>query len=276
MAKSKPPKKPAARASRSTRPARRSRPTARPTARPTRAPAKPAKPAAQAPAPAPSTQSTAIERVPAQQPPANAPEPQPTGWTNRQKAMAIGGGVLLLAVAGAVAFWPTGTAEAATRPPGPSGTGGSTRAPVTARPPGSTTAPAPGQVLSDGKPSPFHDSQLDSLGAPGEVGPVIAPHSSERSLTRTDVLHYQQELFDLGADVDAIDGVLGARTRQGIRDFQRSWNARPENARNQLGVDGILGPATRTAIDRAHATRDSGNNTGQTVYVSDEVINVTN
>lgn len=265
MAK-KPKKKPAARAPRNTRPARR---TSRPAARTSKAPA-------QAPAQAPAPQqSTAIERSAPQQP---APEPQATGWTMRQKAMAVGGGVLLLAVAGAVAFWPT-DASAATRPPGPSGTGanggGSTRAPSTPRPPGATTLPAPGQVLADGKPSPFHDSEADSLGEPGTRGPVIAPHATERNLTRTDVLHYQQMLFDLGADVDAIDGVLGERTRQGISDFQRSYNARPENARNRLAVDGILGPSTRTAISRAHATRDSGTNTGQPIYVSDDVINIT-
>jgi hypothetical protein len=53
------------------------------------------------------------------------------------------------------------------------------------------------------------------------------------------VLELQQRLSDLGYAVGPIDGVYGAQTEAGVRNFQYA---------NYLDVDGIVGPATWTTL----------------------------
>lgn len=204
-----------------------------------------------APAPAPSpSPPPALPSSPAPTPTALQPrDPSvldrpaaPTGsrLTRGQKTTI---GVVALSAVGLAVFtlWPR-KANAATNPQTSAGASpNASTAP--ARPRTNTTPTA--TVLSDGLPPPDHDSQLDS-----DTGTPTTLHASERGLTRTQVLHYQQELFDLGASTDAVDGILGQRTRAAVRSFQAAWNAR--NPTRRLTVDGILGPQTRAAIDEAH------------------------
>lgn len=238
MAKAKTPKKPT--------------PRQRARAKATNAPARPRTATPASPAPAPS--------LPPSPSPAPAPAPtalqpsgpsaidrpaEPTGSRlSRGQKVTIGAVAIGAVALAAVTLWPR-KANAATNPqPSVSGRApNASTATSPARPRTNTTPPS--AVLSDGLPPPDHDSQLDS-----DTGTRTTLHASERGLTRTQVLHYQQELFDLGASTDAVDGILGERTRAAIRSFQRAWNSR--NATRRLTVDGILGPQTRAAIDEAH------------------------
>ncbi|EFO29090.1 peptidoglycan binding domain-containing protein [Roseibium sp. TrichSKD4] len=65
--------------------------------------------------------------------------------------------------------------------------------------------------------------------------------------TKDDIATLQTSLKQVGFDSGSIDGVLGDRTRDAIRAFQRSHPP--------LVVDGIAGPATRTRLQRQLAKR---------------------
>jgi len=232
MAKAKSPKKPT--------PRQRARAKASTTStRTAPAPApSPAPPPSLPPSPAPAP--TALQ--PRDPSPLDRPA-APTGsrLSRGQKTTVF---VVALSAVGLAVFtlWPR-KANAATNPQASTGGATPNASAAPARPRTNTTPTA--TVLSDGLPPPDHDSQLDS-----DNGTRTTLHASERGLTRTQVLHYQQELFALGASTDAVDGILGQRTRAAVRSFQNAWNAR--NPTRRLRVDGILGPQTRAAIDEAH------------------------
>lgn len=239
MAKAKSPKKPTprqrARAKASSAPARRSPAPSAPTPAPAPAPALPTSSSPPSTALQP-TSPSAIDRPAA-----------PTGSRlSRGQKVTIGAVAIGAIALATVTLWPK-KANAAANPQASAGgrapNASTATATAPARPRTNTTPTA--TVLSDGLPPPDHDSQLDS-----DNGTRTTLHASERGLTRTQVLHYQQELFDLGASTDAVDGILGQRTRAAVRSFQNAWNAR--NPTRRLRVDGILGPQTRAAIDEAH------------------------
>jgi len=67
-------------------------------------------------------------------------------------------------------------------------------------------------------------------------------------LTRSEVERTQRALDDLGYSLAAVDGRIGANTRQAVRDFQRDHNL---NATGELNVE------TRQAIDDVLRARDT-------------------
>lgn len=72
------------------------------------------------------------------------------------------------------------------------------------------------------------------------------PSTEERALARSDVMEMQELLNGMGHDVGDPDGILGSRTREGVRNFQLS---------NQLPADGypsydLLGTLRSTASTR--------------------------
>ena len=60
--------------------------------------------------------------------------------------------------------------------------------------------------------------------------------------TGTDVIYLQQSLTKLGYNPGPIDGIFGSKTDTAVRSFQKSKG---------LVVDGIVGPVTWAAIDKA-------------------------
>lgn len=64
---------------------------------------------------------------------------------------------------------------------------------------------------------------------------ALAPVESVRGI--------QQRLQNLGFDCGPIDGIIGPKTRNGIKAFQR---------KNGLLVDGIAGPVTRATLKQQH------------------------
>ena len=46
------------------------------------------------------------------------------------------------------------------------------------------------------------------------------PATEERALARSEVIEMQELLNQLGLDVSDADGILGSRTREGVRQFQ--------------------------------------------------------
>lgn len=73
------------------------------------------------------------------------------------------------------------------------------------------------------------------------LGDRVLTHLPGRLLAGDDVLTLQQRLLDLGFACGRADGIFGAQTEQGLRDFQRN-----------IGVpaDGTCGPATLKALRR--------------------------
>jgi membrane-bound lytic murein transglycosylase B len=61
-------------------------------------------------------------------------------------------------------------------------------------------------------------------------GPDILhmPQTEERALARADIMEMQALLNQLGHDVGSPDGVIGTRTREGVRDFQISNSLPPD------------------------------------------------
>jgi len=61
-------------------------------------------------------------------------------------------------------------------------------------------------------------------------GPDILhmPQTEERALARADIMEMQELLNQLGHDVGSPDGVIGTRTREGVRDFQISNSLPPD------------------------------------------------
>ncbi len=71
-----------------------------------------------------------------------------------------------------------------------------------------------------------------------EDDPILDP--PEHSLNEREQL--QTDLHDLGYYDGAIDGIIGPKTKQAVREFQRAYD---------LVVDGIVGPSTRPALAQA-------------------------
>jgi membrane-bound lytic murein transglycosylase B len=70
--------------------------------------------------------------------------------------------------------------------------------------------------------STFYAISVGHLADRFSGGPDIQymPATEERALARSDVMEMQELLNKLGHDVGTPDGVLGSRTRQGVREFQ--------------------------------------------------------
>ena len=64
----------------------------------------------------------------------------------------------------------------------------------------------------------------------------------------SDIMELQRSLKMLGFDPGPIDGFFGAQTKAAVKDFQKAYPP--------LAVDGIPGPATRSALERAIAVRN--------------------
>ncbi|MEP3049666.1 MAG: peptidoglycan-binding protein [Roseibium sp.] len=79
----------------------------------------------------------------------------------------------------------------------------------------------------------------------GDYGVVTAAVSP---VPGSDVLELQRHLKSFGHDPGPLDGVWGKRTKAAVCAFQR--------ANPPLIVDGVPGPATRTAMERGAAMRD--------------------
>lgn len=70
---------------------------------------------------------------------------------------------------------------------------------------------------------------------------------------RAEIREYQQQLKDLGFKVGPIDGIHGRMTDAAVREFQN---------KRGLKIDGIVGPATRSALIRALDEKSSETATG--------------
>jgi N-acetylmuramoyl-L-alanine amidase len=71
------------------------------------------------------------------------------------------------------------------------------------------------------------------------LGDRVLAHEPGQLLTGDDVSALQTQLLELGYDLARADGVFGARTAAGLRNFQRDYG---------LVADGICGPATLRAL----------------------------
>jgi N-acetylmuramoyl-L-alanine amidase len=71
------------------------------------------------------------------------------------------------------------------------------------------------------------------------LGDRVLAHEPGQLLTGDDVSALQTQLLELGYDLARADGVFGARTADGLRNFQRDYG---------LVADGICGPATLRAL----------------------------
>ena len=77
----------------------------------------------------------------------------------------------------------------------------------------------------------------------GRYGAAAAAASAPSvSTSSDDVADYQRQLAALGVDPGPIDGIRGAKTKAAVEAFQKAMG---------LFVDGIVGPATRAALQRA-------------------------
>ncbi|HEX8134343.1 MAG TPA: L,D-transpeptidase family protein [Actinomycetes bacterium] len=95
-----------------------------------------------------------------------------------------------------------------------------TAAPTTAAP---TTAAATTEPPTTTKPKPTEPAQLRS----GAEGPAVEA--------------LQRRLAELGYQVHEVDGQFGSETHHAVVAFQKV---------NRLGRDGVVGPVTRTALER--------------------------
>jgi N-acetylmuramoyl-L-alanine amidase len=99
-----------------------------------------------------------------------------------------------------------------------------------------------------------HFQQTRGMSVDGIVGPVtyaglvnahwqlgdrVLAHEPGQLLTGDDVTALQTQLLELGYDLARADGVFGARTAEGLRNFQRDYG---------MVADGICGPHTLRAL----------------------------
>lgn len=80
------------------------------------------------------------------------------------------------------------------------------------------------------------------------------------STASDELRHYQGILAKLGHYDGALDGLAGPKTTKAVRAFQAGHP--------HLKTDGILGPATAAALERAAAADDAGTNTSVALLVS--------
>ena len=71
------------------------------------------------------------------------------------------------------------------------------------------------------------------------LGDRVLAHDPGQPLTGDDVSALQTQLLELGYDLARADGVFGARTAEGLRNFQRDYG---------MVADGICGPHTLRAL----------------------------
>ena len=72
-----------------------------------------------------------------------------------------------------------------------------------------------------------------------QLGDRVLAHEPGQLLTGDDVATLQTQLLELGYDLARADGVFGARTAEGLRNFQRDYG---------MVADGICGPHTLRAL----------------------------
>ena len=72
-----------------------------------------------------------------------------------------------------------------------------------------------------------------------QLGDRVLAHEPGQLLTGDDVTALQTQLLELGYDLARADGVFGARTAEGLRNFQRDYG---------MVADGICGPHTLRAL----------------------------
>ena len=95
--------------------------------------------------------------------------------------------------------------------------------------------------LFPGYATKFPITARDVTGA--DVPPPARPPEAPKPDPKAEVRRLQQRLADLGyLPADGVDGVAGEQTRFAVLGFQK-WEG--------LGRDGVAGPATRAALDRA-------------------------
>lgn len=104
-----------------------------------------------------------------------------------------------------------------------------------------------------------HEAALLETGDYGDGGAVAFDRDEDNAAPRPAVRpallrHYQEALRSLGYDPGPLDGVYGERTRAAVRRYQVFHP--------HLKSDGILGPATMAAIDRAMAARKAAPKAG--------------
>lgn len=80
---------------------------------------------------------------------------------------------------------------------------------------------------------------------PAQPAPAPTGGLLRRGMVGIDVVNLQNKLNVHGYSLKA-DGVFGLKTESAVKDFQ---------AKNGLGVDGVVGPATRGALDRVFAPK---------------------
>lgn len=66
--------------------------------------------------------------------------------------------------------------------------------------------------------------------------------------TGSEISLLQSELQSLNYDVGQVDGIYGSKTKAAVQDFQRDHN---------LAADGIVGPQTQAALDKANTSQAS-------------------
>jgi N-acetylmuramoyl-L-alanine amidase len=72
-----------------------------------------------------------------------------------------------------------------------------------------------------------------------KLGDRVLAHDPGQPLAGDDVSELQTQLLELGYDLQRADGVFGARTAEGLRNFQRDYG---------MVADGICGPHTLRAL----------------------------
>ncbi len=104
------------------------------------------------------------------------------------------------------------------------------------------------------------DRAIDARGnaaptpAPANNGGATAPRANLQEGSRgSAVTQLQNALRQVGHDAGPADGKFGAKTDEALRDFQHQWG---------LPNDGVYGPNTRQALDRALSGQRPPANTG--------------
>jgi lipoprotein-anchoring transpeptidase ErfK/SrfK len=107
-----------------------------------------------------------------------------------------------------------------------------------------TAAPvSPGPSLTTPSPSPV---AVPSTPPPTTVPPSPSADPSRAGTRGAEVLALQQRLVDLGYWLGTPDGVYGTATRHAVTAFQKT---------NGLSRDGVAGPVTLAALERATRVR---------------------